>query len=1175
MRAAALGLAVLIFLPVVAQAMPAIAPGTGLDVTDLVLAAGETGTLTNNVLTVTGNVSLGAGASLTLTGSTLRIVSDGATVTLAAGARLTLAGGSALRDSLTDIDDGTGADFAYSIHLQAGSTLRVADSFVEGSYGIQSTDAAVYFTGALFRNNRGPVELAGASMLSAVNSSFAGNPNPNIEIMDASSADVRGVGQPTYTVGAGAMFSYYVFGAVEVRDTDGKALGGADWSFETPTGIVAATPRLGGTAPMTLLNREGYPVPQWAAIPSLVDAGGTKSLPATIARVKYAEWTDARVVSTSSAQLLQFTAGNHGLALEDISMHAMLDNMPMDMMMDNMSGDHGSMDMMGMENMTGPMMTQGPGAAFGDFNGDGFVDAVITANPETDEMTLMMMNMTPTDYPAPMLALGDGMGMFMPPGHMPMDHSMPMDTGSMDGMMMTGLESATGATGVSAGDYDGDGDLDLFVSRYGNVGMAMEDMATMEWHPMAGTGLKSMLFQNDGHGMFTEVTAAAGIAMPARHTVGGVWGDYNRDGCLDLYIVNMGELIIPMPMDGGMMPMSTMGGMDEMHGMGMSFIKNESNYLYKNNCDGTFSDVTGPAGEVTGGGAPGGEGVFQSLVEDMDMMYWMGNLSGLSPAGSGISYTAIWVDVDEDGWPDLMVANDFGVSPLYRNNGDGTFTLWTQQAGLQKLGSAMGFAVADFNRDGHLDIFQSNFNEDFLWMSNGDGTFTDRAAEWGVADMAVGWGVGAPDINNDGYPDIAISAGYMSMMMKASERSVLYMNDEGRRFWDVSAPSGFSTSAQGISIVLADINADGKMDLFRGNVNASNEVYLNRESAGGFVHLDLHGLASNSFGVGAEVTALIGGKAYKTVVQPGGEYASSNEPGVWIGLGSAHSAQRVTIYWPSGLVQSVGDLPSGTSMVVREQTGSVVDAGPDGSTNTSSDVMLYGTLKGVALPSAQYEWTFHSPIGDATKTGANAMFSPTVPGLYSVELVVYDRFGEVYGSDLCIMRVADTSAPVINVISPATITATGRPTFNASGTVDNDPAFALAGKFEWKFKLGSTEVSATGAKPTVQLPKPGVWNVTITVTDPSGNTLAQSFDARVTGAGPAMVTQDMVLLAIMISTVSIIAVAVLSSRVWRGGGAVNAEVATMAGLQASDILVPGDRKARPFSGTDESAAEEE
>jgi hypothetical protein len=549
---------------------------------------------------------------------------------------------------------------------------------------------------------------------------------------------------------------------------------------------------------------------------------------------------------------------------------------------------------------------------------------------------------------------------------------------------------------------------------------------------------------------------------------------------------------------------------------------------------------------------PGGVGEFQSLVEDMSVMYWMGNQSMLSPAGSGVSYTAAWVDFNEDGWPDLLVANDFGVSPLYKNNGDGTFTLWTEQAGLAKLGSAMGFAVADFNRDGHLDVFQSNFNEDFLWMNNGDGTFTDRAPEWGVADMAVGWGVAAPDINNDGYPDLAISAGYMSMMMKASERSVLYLNDAGSRFWDVSAPSGFSTAALGISLALADIDGDGRLDMFRGNVNTSNQVYLNRESGGGFVHLDLHGLVSNAYGVGAEVTALIGGKPFKAVVQPGGEYASSNEPGLWIGLGAAKSAQRVTVYWPSGIVQSLGDVAAGSSVVVSEQVGGTVSAGPDGTATTSTEVMLHGSVMGATLTAATFAWKFHGPTLEDAATGPDAMFHPPAPGVYAVELVVYDRFGMVYGSDVCIMRVTDTSEPVVSVTAPAKITTTAKVVFDAANTTDNDPAFASGAKFEWSFKNGGTEVTATGAKPTVTLPKPGTWNVTLKVTDPSGNTVLRTFDAKVTGTAPPPLTQDIVLIAIAAVTAMILGVAMVSRRVWKPEE--HATLDDIAALEPEDIV---------------------
>ena len=1089
---------------------------------------------------LSGNLTVSAGATLTLSGSILYMEAADAWISLEMGARLVLTAGGAIKDSPSDTDDGSAADWAYSIAGAASSSIELAGASIEGSSGIGVTDGSILLRDSVVKMNRGPIALLGVTVLAAHNTSFVQNTAPLFDVQGTSSAVVEGKGVPTFAAGPMASFSYSSFLAVRVNDTSGKPLGGADWAFETGLGVLGGSMALGGMLPTTRLDHEGFATPMWVLAPYVQQTAGVRTYLGVVARVSFAEWSDARSVNASADGLIMFTSMNRGVVLQDHSMEAMLD--VYHGMMEGMNG-MGGMDPMGgmggmpgMEGMMGPMMTQGPGSAWGDFNGDGFVDAVVTAAPETDEMFLMEMMMNVTDYPAPQLFLGSGDGMF--------HHE-----------MMSGLEGAPGASGVSAGDFDGDGDLDLFVARYGNGGMAMED-SLMRVTFMDGHPLTSFIFENDGGGMFTDVSSQAGFDMPSRYTTGGVWNDYNRDGCLDLYVVNMGQMVMAM-MEG--MPMDEMMHM----GMEMNFIKPQANYLYKNDCDGTFTDVTAAAGAPTGGGPPGSESAWQGLLMDPVQMYWYGNLTGKNLGGSGLSYTAAFFDYNEDGWQDLLVANDFGYSPLYRNNGDGTFTLQTAEAGLDKIGSAMGFAIADYDRDDHLDVFQSNFNEDYLWMSNGDGTFTDRADEFGVADMAVGWGVAAPDLNNDAFPDLAISTGYMSMMMKASERSSVYINDEGVRFWDGSAGSGIDRDpALGISIATADVDADGRLDLFLGKTTGMNRVYLNREGGGHQIRLDLHGRVSNSYGVGAEVTAVIGGKPFRTAVQPGGEYASSNEPGVFIGLGTVAEAKRVTVTWPSGIVQALGDVMAGARLTVRESVGAVVDAGPDGFADTSVPVLLTGSA-GAEVRGSSYTWIFHGPTGNSTAAGKEVMFTPATPGVYAVELLVADRFGDPLGSDFCIMQVADTTGATIDLKMPATITASGRPTFDASNTSDNDPAFANGAVYDWTFRLGPMEVKATGARPTVQLPKAGVWAATLKVTDPSGNAVMRSFDARVTGAGPATVNQDMVVWAILLPTLSIVGVGLISARVWRGRDGESLAPEHFSELRPHEILGAAPASAGP------------
>jgi hypothetical protein len=287
-------------------------------------------------------------------------------------------------------------------------------------------------------------------------------------------------------------------------------------------------------------------------------------------------------------------------------------------------------------------------------------------------------------------------------------------------------------------------------------------------------------------------------------------------------------------------------------------------------------------------------------------------------------------------------------------------------------------------------------------------------------------------------------------------------------------------------------------------------------------------------------------------------------------------AKGVVVTWPSGLQQSLGNLMAGARVTARERVDASVDAGPDGTANTSSAAVLVGRVEGASLQGATYAWTFHGPSVMQTIEGIEAHFTPPSPGIYTAELKVTDRFGAPFGSDFCIMTVSDTSAPSVVVQMPATITAAGRPVFDASNTTDNDPSFRAGGTYEWVFRNGALEVKATGQKPQVQLPKPGVWNVSLTVTDPSGNKVMQSFDARVSGVAPSPLTTEMVLLALFLPLGTIAAIALLQPRIWRREG----EGLTpdhFAELRAHDIVVAtvGAPDALPFPFRPDHAPEEE
>ena len=1005
------------------------APTTG---PELVLGSSETREYIGASLAVDGNVTVGPGASLLLHSTSLSLSSAGASVVLGPLATLALLNGSRLAGA-----------FPFEVRLGAGSRLALDRSAIDGAAVFEVQDGQVRLNLSTVENG-GPLTLLGASDLLAANSSFANLVPVALELRDNALAEVRGLAAPAYTVGPSSRLVLSTYASVEVRDASGKALASAEWAVESNGTTLGGTAAFGGTAPTTRVNHRGFAEPQWVAVPQLIDEGGSLSHPFAGAQASYGSWNGAAAVNTSGVSTALFVATPPGAALEDASLAAGLDAGR-----GWMAGD--------------PTLSQGPGAAWGDFDGDGAVDVAVTAAPEAEALALAARGLRPEDAPAPLLFLGRGDGTFAPANG-------------------TGLESARGATGLAAADFDNDGDSDLFVARYGVAGWLSLSSTEGEYVYHEGQGLGGLLMRNDGRAKFTDVTGPSGIALDGRHTVGGAWGDFDRDGCIDLFALNMGEILFPPPAPSG----SSAAGFAD------NLIRNESDSLWRNNCDGTFSDVTESAGRVTAGGEPGGRGALQRLVRVPEEEYFVGNLSGLSEEGSGISYAALWIDIEGDGDLDLFVADDFGASPLYLNRGDGTFALGTRAAGLLKVGSAMSFTPADFDRDGDLDIFQTNFNRDFLWVSNGDGTFEERADAWGIPEVAVGWGARAEDLDLDGFPDLAVATGAMSMGLKASERSVLYLNDGGRRFVDVSAPSGFDGPGIGISLTSADANRDGRADLLLGRVNESNSFFLNREPGGGSVRLALQGTTSPTFGEGAQVTATVGGRPLRSAFAPGGEYASSSEPLLILGLGGAPRAERVTVWWPSGAVQALGDLPAGAFATAVEPAWPLADAGPDRTVALGGNGSLKGRVLGLPAASYALSWAIEGGADSPLRLADGADLPPLVPGVHLAVLEVRGRYGDLLASDAARVTVLDLAAPTA-AARLASVDGSRRVVeLSAADSRDGDPRLATHGAFRWVLVQGAVSVRAEGREVRVVLPSAGAWSAHLTVADPSGNEAATS-----------------------------------------------------------------------------------
>lgn len=438
-----------------------------------------------------------------------------------------------------------------------------------------------------------------------------------------------------------------------------------------------------------------------------------------------------------------------------------------------------------------------------------------------------------------------------------------------------------------------------------------------------------------GQTTFTDVTDEAGVG-DINYGVGVAWGDFNRDGLLDLYLVNLGQgnVLYLNNGDGTFEDITTQAGVaDSGDGVGCAwgdydndglldlFVSNRpgSDRLYRNQGDTTFVDkapefgMSDPYGwgESVVWGDYDNDGyidlykmrMLQSNIlyrnlngEDFeDVTYFAG--VGHSGPGEG----AAWCDYDSDGDLDLFATNTSGYNILYRNNGDGTFTDYTDSAGIRESGSSYGCAWGDYDNDGDFDLYVGRNGNNRLYRNNGDGTFDDVSSEAGV-DYS-GWTVGVTwgDYDNDGWLDmhLAIHQG----------DDVLYRNLGNGTFEDVTDQAGVHNFREGRGNIWGDFNNDGFLDLYVANQpSAHNVLFENNGNDNNFLHLMLVGTESNKDGIGSKVVCVSGNLRMTAQVDGGSGFASQNSLPVEFGLGNNTLVDSLYIYWPSGAVNTLTNL---------------------------------------------------------------------------------------------------------------------------------------------------------------------------------------------------------------------------------------------------------------------------
>ena len=458
-------------------------------------------------------------------------------------------------------------------------------------------------------------------------------------------------------------------------------------------------------------------------------------------------------------------------------------------------------------------------------------------------------------------------------------------------LKFTDITQAAGLTrkgwgmGVSVMDFDNDGWQDIYVTGYGG----------------------NALYRNLGNCKFEDVTDKAGLRVGGFST-GAAWADYDRDGLVDLFVpryvhVDMNNL----PEFGSDDKFCRYRGV--MVQCGPGGLPGESDFLFRNRGDGTFEDVSKKAG-----------------VDDPDHYFGM---------------QAVWADYDNDGWPDLYVPNDGKPNYLYHNKHDGTFEDIGLLSGTAlsldgKEQGSMGVDFGDFDHDGRLDIFVTNFvNEpDALYWNQGEQGFTDIGWKAGIAKATtplVGWGTGFVDFVNDGWLDIFEVNGHVYPQMDYIKGAagykqpvLLYRNNRDRTFEDITALSGLDKlpPASRRGAAFGDLNNDGRIDILMLNVGQPPTLLLNRtRTSNHAVLFKLIGTKSNKAAIGARVSVTAGGVVQFTEVRSGTSYLSQNDLRLHFGLGKETTMDTVEVSWPSGKKEIYKDLASDFIYTITEGTG--------------------------------------------------------------------------------------------------------------------------------------------------------------------------------------------------------------------------------------------------------------
>ncbi len=441
-----------------------------------------------------------------------------------------------------------------------------------------------------------------------------------------------------------------------------------------------------------------------------------------------------------------------------------------------------------------------------------------------------------------------------------------------------GLDIEMYGMGVAVGDYNNDGFPDIFITCVG----------------------ENRLFKNTGKGTFVDVTKASGLGSRQAFSTSALWFDFDRDGVLDLFVCNYvkwsPEHDVFCSLDGKHKSYCT-----------PEAYRGESCWLFRNRGNGTFEDVTATSG------------IFDS---------------------SSKSLGVAMLDYDQDGWPDLLVANDTQPNKLYHNLRNGTFKDVAVEAGIAfsaegKARAGMGVDVADFDNSGAPGVAITNFDNEMigLYRLSGDGNYADVAAQSGVglpSKNTLGFGCVFLDVDLNGALDLAVVNGHIDDTVR-NVRNVgyaqppqLFLNNSKGNFRDVAAEvgGGFGDPRVGRGLAYGDFDGDGDLDVLMTTNNGPAYLYRNDQSGGNrSIRFHLVGTKSNRDAIGAAVKIFHAGTSQSRLVKGGSSYLSQSELPVTFGVGKRDKIDRVVIQWPSGRTEEYKDLATGRAYQCVEGKG--------------------------------------------------------------------------------------------------------------------------------------------------------------------------------------------------------------------------------------------------------------